>query len=1360
MILIAVLQLTVAQQKQLEVRELVPGQTIDQEVERGETRKYRISLRAGEFVRVVVTPQAIDLAVTLYGPDGEKLLESDFLKYPGPEPLSFVAEKAGDYVVATTASARGVTKSSYVLTTEKRTAATEADKERLAVEALLRAAVLADQPGSKESMAKALELYGEGALRCRSMGEKFWEAFALHYRARTFWRLGENQKALELYNEALDLRIKIDDVRGKAATLNNIALVYKDLKEKEKVLEFYNNTLATYKGIGDRRGEAQALASIGGFYNDLDEKQNALDFYGQALTIYKADGDERGEANTLRNIGRVYSALGERQKALEFYNKTLAIYRAVGDRASEAEMLLNIGFLYSGLSENQKALDFYNQALPVYKSVGDKKGEAIALGSIGNVYRALGDKQKTLDFYTLALAGFKAAGDKGGEASALLNIGIIYDQRGERQKALGFYEEALPLSRAAGDKRGEARVFHNMAVVYGLSDRQKAADLYNQALNIERAIGDKRGEATTLWQLGTISSIMGENQKALKFFSEALPLYHALGAKGDETDTLNGIAVVYNTLGEKQKALDFYNQAVVISRIMGDKARESAILSNIGGLYKELGESQKALEFYNRALPVERASGNRDGEASTLIGIGNLYNTLGEYQKALDFFNQALPIARAIDNKVFESGTLLGIGNCYRSLDEQQKALEFYNQALPVSRAIGDRAGEANALSNIGGIYYSRGETQKALELYNQVLSINRDIDRRKGEAGALNDIALVFNAIGEKQKALEFYNNALPLERAIGDKVGEANTLINLMVLWRDDKKPGLAIFYGKRALNTYQQLRSNLQGMEEALQKTYLKTIEGRYRSLADLLITQGRLSEAEQVLALLKTEELFDYLRRDDKVAKELLAKLSLTPAEQEAFKRYDLIADNLTKLGSEYGELLAESKKFAAGKFPKQARLDELEKQIADANRVFNSFIDELKVSFGENDKRVAVVDSGTQALLKDLNQPRTVIISTIVDEDRLNLIVTTADSQRAHTVNVKAVDLNRLVADFRAEVKNPLVDPRSTGKKLYDLLFPDALQKDLANIKADTIVWSLDGTLRYMPVAALWDGRQYLVERYANVVITLASRDKLNQVPTDRAQWQGLGVGVSKKFAGFDALTAVPEELCGIINDPQAQARCRALAKDQKSGVISGRSLLDEEFSLQAFKNNLGRYAVVHVASHFSLNPGNEIDSYLLLGSGATNAERKLTLDIVRNEFTTKFVGVELLTLSACNTAMTAGEKSNGGEIEGFGALAQKEGARSVLATLWSVADPSTRDLMMNFYRLVESDKQLSKAQALRRAQLGLLNGAHQDEAAARFRSDLVEASKTASSSPFQKDTKAPYAHPFYWSPFVLYGNWR
>lgn len=196
-------------------------------------------------------------------------------------------------------------------------------------------------------------------------------------------------------------------------------------------------------------------------------------------------------------------------------------------------------------------------------------------------------------------------------------------------------------------------------------------------------------------------------------------------------------------------------------------------------------------------------------------------------------------------------------------------------------------------------------------------------------------------------------------------------------------------------------------------------------------------------------------------------------------------------------------------------------------------------------------------------------------------------------------------------------------------------------------------------------------------------------------------------------------------------------------------------LPDDEFTLQSFENNLGKAPVVHIASHFSLNAGDETDSYLLLGGGE---QRRYSLVSLKK---TRLDKVELLTLSACNTAMTSGSNSSGVEIEGFGALAQQQGAKSVLASLWSVANDSTRDLMTEFYNQLETNPNVGKAEALRAAQLKLMRGKNAaGEESENRGTKTVKSVGAANSTKFKPDADAPFAHPFYWSPFILFGNWR
>jgi len=222
---------------------------------------------------------------------------------------------------------------------------------------------------------------------------------------------------------------------------------------------------------------------------------------------------------------------------------------------------------------------------------------------------------------------------------------------------------------------------------------------------------------------------------------------------------------------------------------------------------------------------------------------------------------------------------------------------------------------------------------------------------------------------------------------------------------------------------------------------------------------------------------------------------------------------------------------------------------------------------------------------------------------------------------------------------------------------------------------------------------------------------------------------------------FQALPNVPDELNGIIKSDSPPAQ----------GVLSGTVKLDADFTMDGFRAELRKhYSIVHVASHFDFEPGTYQHSFLLLGDGA-----RLTLDQFRN-MPQVLQGVELLTLSACDTAV-GGDDGDGQEVEGLAVLAQRQGAKAVIATLWAVADQSTALLMREFYLLHTSDPNITKAEALRQAQLALLTGKLRGEASA---DRGVRPNRDGGANVFVKDPERPFAHPYFWAPFLLMGNWK
>ena len=1031
----------------------------------------------------------------------------------------------------------------------------------------------------------------------------------------------------------------------------------------------------------------------------------------------------------------------EIQAQLDKLKDALKSAQAAGDTQAEAKTLNQIGELQWRTSSYLKALESYNQALMQARSAKDTREEAGALNGIGNCYRKQSQNTKALDTFQQALDLATASGDLRGQAAALNGLGWVSRSTGQPQKSLEFQNRALPLARTIKNEDLEALILRGIGVVYDdLGELEKAREFYNQGLRIFRQMGDRSGEATTLTNIGGTYEEQGEMQKALDYDNQALPAFRQAGDRGGEATALTNMGNVYNVMGELRKALDYYNQALPVFRQVGNLNGVSMTLYNMGEAYQTLGELEKALDSFNQALSIFRQAADRENEASALVNIATVYADLGEPRKALDYHIQALPLFRQVGDRNNEAIDLGDIGFIYNDLGEHQKALDYLNRALAASRQVGDRDGEANALNNIGNVYSASGEGQKALEYFNQALPILRAVGDRRFEAETLDNIGDVYRGSGEKQKALDFYNQALGVASAVSKPLLEAEIFHSLMLI-EQDEQPALAIFYGKQAVNYLQQVRGNIQKLASELQKSFLSSKSDSYHDLANLLIDQGRLPEAQQVLDLLKQQEYSDYVRGE---TANTLSPLTLTPAEKQAEEDYQKSTEQLVSLGEQWAEL----KKLNPRTAEQEKQYQQLSDQLNAASKGLNDYYDRLYVLFGKSsdaNKQVADV-KGDVSLLKQTiaKMPHTVALYTLVGKDRTSVIVITGTATVAREYAIGEEELNKKVAAFEQLLRDPAKDPKPLAQELYKILI-GPVKADLDQAQAETLVWSLDGVLRYVPMAALYDGKQYVVENYNTVTITPASIAHLAEKP-DVSNLSAAAMGISRKYEeGLTALPAVVGELDDVVKDAQVQGA---------NGVLPGTILLNGQFTEKAMEDQLGaQHSVVHIASHFVFKPGDDSQSYLLLaGKDEGGQGFHLTVADFRDNQKLALDDTDLLTLSACETGMS-GNASNGREVDGLGTTAQLKGAKVVISSLWAVDDASTGELMGDFYkRWAEGGGKVTKVEALREAQLDLLLGKVKPLAGASGRG-------MGRAKP-EHDVAAGYAHPYYWAPFVLMGNWR
>jgi CHAT domain-containing protein/tetratricopeptide (TPR) repeat protein len=1025
---------------------------------------------------------------------------------------------------------------------------------------------------------------------------------------------------------------------------------------------------------------------------------------------------------------------------------------AAGTKEFEAAALL---LKNTDRESREAALEKLNKSLDLFVRAGSSVGQAgtlmmrgYCLDLLGRLDEALADEQK-------ALVLFEQANLLNSQAMVLNFIGAIYLKKKDAAKARDTLERSWELFQKSPIEGVDVTILTNLANAYiDLNDRKKATDALWKAFQLAK---DRNPEVviTTLNNYADAQVRLGTPKYAEFYYESALKRAREAKLDALEANLLNSLSSLYlNHLESLPKAKPYLDQALAKLETVNDESLKCTVLYNYG-FYSYLSiRMQDALEYYERARVIAVKLKSRAHQANIANNTGLVYLFFDDFKKALPYFDDSIAIARELNNPALEAYALVNHGKAQEGTGDAKTAVADIQRALELAKAGFPGSGKfaTKLLFDLGTIAFRAGDRKQALTIYQEALPKARAWGISSLESSLLNNIAKIHEIDGDIPKALEMYNTALGMVRSAGVRYGEARALENLMSVWAKLGNRNLAAFYGKNAINIYQEFRKGMTGLSAEDQQNFLRDVEAGYRKLAEVLIQQGRIAEAEQVLVMLKQEELIDYVRRDDRIASGMLATMALTDDERAALTRYGTVADQLTGLGKEFSDLDLERKAYAVGEFPKQKRYDELKQQLADATLVFEKFLEELKLKFGQQDLRVAQVDSSLKRTLERLKAHRAAIVSTIVGEDALSIIVTTSRTQRAHTVKIAAKDINELVAKFRMALTSPNYDPRPSGQKFYDLIVKP-IEGDLAGIKADTIVWSLDGTLRYIPPAAIWDKKNgYLAERFSNVIINLASRDTLSLPVASGQKLSVLGVGVSKAVESFSALAAVPDELDCIVSD-KAAGTLSATPQCAK-GVLEGRKLLDETFTLANFEGELGRYPIIHIASHFKLTPGDDKNSFLLLGGGG---DRKYTVEKLRGE---PLTDVELIVLSACNTATPGGAKANGVEIEGFGSIAQKEGAKSVMATLWSVADSSTKDFMVEFYRLYGNEGK-SKAAAMRDSQLKLMYGKYAPkEGAKRQRADEFTAMTDDSLPKFVPDPNAPYAHPYYWSPFILIGNWR
>ena len=532
--------------------------------------------------------------------------------------------------------------------------------------------------------------------------------------------------------------------------------------------------------------------------------------------------------------------------------------------------------------------------------------------------------------------------------------------------------------------------------------------------------------------------------------------------------------------------------------------------------------------------------------------------------------------------------------------------------------------------------------------------------------------------------------------------------------------------------AVNHLQSARRNLVELPQNLQNCFRDLLSDQYRRMADVLIRNDYFDEAQAILAQLKDFETYRYAGGDSERVGAAFDPIPMSSAQGAIMTQiHGLPVREMIELEQQLDALSEGDADIIA---QVEARLEAAQIALADS-------LDELSDALEAMDTDTSVelareVSSRTlRRLAGRLDRLDSVaMVYSVSVPERTHFLIVTGDGTEHHELEIGEAELNAQIEETRTSLSDPALDPEPAARDFYSRIWAP-VDEALAGLDGEgQVLLVLDGRMRYVPIPALIGPDGWLVDGHRYVTFTPASRDLL----LDDEEIEELSVealGASRGGDGFTPLPYVKMELNSIVG-----------LEGSEGSIVPGRAWLDERFDKVAFSDALesGR-PVIHVATHFDLTE-DESSSRLLLGTGETLSVAAFKDDVRAGRYDLN--EVQMLVLSACSTGF-----SGGAELESLATEMQYEGVRTVLATLWPVADQSTAAFMAGFYDELRNGA--GRSEALHSVQRRFTRSEDLTAVTASLRGFAA----------YSEDAKPPtsyggYTHPFYWAGFQMIGQWR
>ncbi|MEH2218372.1 MAG: CHAT domain-containing protein [Nostoc sp.] len=785
----------------------------------------------------------------------------------------------------------------------------------------------------------------------------------------------------------------------------------------------------------------------------------------------------------------------------------------------------------------------------------------------------------------------------------------------------------------------------------------EAVTIWETAAQQYQAQGDRLNEALSLSYLSLAQQELNQWEAASQSIEQSLKLLQTSIPSADAilwAQALNTQANLQFHNGKAEIALENWQQAQKYYEQAGDKMGSLGSQINQAQAFQSLGFYRRSKEQLETLTQKLRAMPDSEIKVSGLRSLGLALQMIGD-GKSKEVLEESLAIARKTQTTTQLSSILLSLGKTAVDLQNPEAALDYFQQAQQLTT---NPSGRLQARLAQFKLFLDYDKPELATPLAPQLQQQLRELPPSHTSLYAAINFVATLNRRSNSEQIVPLKDQAqlmavtVKSAQQIQDAQAEAYALYQWAKLYRRTQQLSQAQQLSQKSLDIARQLQSEDIIAQSAWQVGQLYKEQGdRQEAITAYAEAVKALKSIRGDLVAINRDIQFSFRESVEPVYRELVS----------------LLLDRQ----------------------PSQAALIQA-----------RDLIEGLQVAELDNFFREACLDKSQQI---DQVDPNATVIYPIILPDRLAIILSkTGQPLRYYATQKSQVEieqtLDKLLVSF-----NPVSDFQERDRlsqEIYSWLIRPA-EMDRAFKDTQTLVFVLDGRLRNIPIAALYDGKQYLIEKYAVALspgMQLMAARSLQQ-----NHISAIVGGISESRNGFSALPAVESEV------------------KQISKTVPSSTLLNEQFTSQALANRVksSSAGIVHLATHGQFSSRLE-DTFLLTWDGEVNV--KELSELLKNRGNEPSKAIELLVLSACDTA--AGDDR---AVLGLAGLAVKSGARSTIATLWPVKDKVAEMLMTHFYDQLRQPK-ITKAEALRQAQINTIR-------------------------------QTDFHDPFFWSAFVLVGNW-